>query len=106
MRGGPYDNFLPGISMRCLVVMAGFTMSLSLVISLKQRADIQLDMSTSQGEMQTCVTEAERIMKKYALFCTLRRKRNCGICDTVKTCTVAEGEARRYMKKSPLVKRV
>ncbi len=59
-----YDNLLLGITLRCLVVWAGFTMLLSPVISLKQRADIQLDMSTSQAETQTCVYEEERMIEK------------------------------------------
>lgn len=39
-------------------------MLLSPVISLKRRADIQLDMSTSQAETQTRVPEEERMMEK------------------------------------------
>lgn len=58
-----YDNLLLGITPRCLVVLAGFTVLLSPVIRLKQGADIHLDMSTSQAEKQTCVSEEERMME-------------------------------------------
>ncbi|KAL7369720.1 hypothetical protein ABVT39_006727 [Epinephelus coioides] len=54
-----YDNLLPGITPKCLAVWAGFTM-LSPRMSLKRRADIQLDMSTIQAKTQTCVSEGEK----------------------------------------------
>lgn len=56
--GASYDNLLPGITPRCLVVRAGLAMLLSLGISLKRQADIQLDRSTSQAK--TCASAGER----------------------------------------------
>lgn len=76
--GASYDNLLPGIKPRCLAVWAGFTMLLSPVISLKWLADIQLDMSASQAEKQTCLSEEERMMEKYTSVGTVEDKRKCG----------------------------
>lgn len=58
-----YDNLLPGITPRCLVALAGFAVLLSPVIRLKRRADIHFDMSTSQAEKKTCVSEEGRMME-------------------------------------------
>lgn len=65
-------------------------MLLSLVISLKRRADIQLDMSTSQAEKPTCESEEERMIENSRCC---EDERNCGICDRAETSTGSEGEA-------------
>lgn len=67
-----YDSFLAGITVRCFTVWAEFTMLLSLVISLKLWADIQLSMSSSQAKIQTCVSEEERMVGNNSLVCTVR----------------------------------
>lgn len=74
-----YDNLLPGITSRCLVVWAGFTVLLSPVISLKRRADIQLDMSTSQAENLCVFGRKDDGKVDFSQCC--EDKRNCGICD-------------------------
>lgn len=53
-------------------------MLLSPAISLKRLADIQLDMSASQAEKQTCLSEEERMMEKYTSVGTVEDKRKCG----------------------------
>lgn len=87
-----YDNLLPQITAGCLVVWAGFTMPLSLAISLKQRADIQLHMSTSQAEMQTFLRRNVWWKKNdFSYYC--EDKVICGIYDRTEISTIAEGAA-------------